>query len=139
MSRFNHVERERAIGMLHAGRRAAVVAGRAVVPLRALEEAWRTQTKKTLTTEVAIRPRLPYGGSSVMVWGGVKYRAYTDMYVIQNNFTARLYCNEIITSIAILFLSIQGHRTKFQPNNAHPHTATITMNLLNQQQVDVLH
>lgn len=100
------------------------------------QRVWRRRGERY--AEAAVRPRVAYGGPSVMVWGGITFQGRTELYVIQNNLNARRYCDEILAPIVVPFLTRQRQRVTFQQDNARPHTARVSMGFLQQNNVDVL-
>ena len=60
------------------------------------------------------------------------------MVVIRGNLNARCYIIEVLRPHVIPFLRNKGPAVTFQHDNARPHTALITQQLLAQNNVDVL-
>ena len=63
----------------------------------------------------AVFRRLPFGGGSVMVWGGICDQQWTDLIVIDGNLTAHLYINQVLRPVLVPFLQHQP-RLSFQQN-----------------------
>ena len=78
-----------------------------------------------------------FGGGSVMVWGGICGDRKTDLLVIEGNLTARRYIDVVLRPIVLPFVQ-QNQGTLFQQDNATPHTAVVTRNFLNNNNVNVL-
>ena len=90
------------------------------------------RTSRCCVTEVE-----PYGGGSFMVWGGICGDSKTDLVIIRGNLTARRYIDEVLQPVVIPWL-FQNPRTVYQHDNATPHTAVITRNFLNANNVHLL-
>lgn len=80
--------------------------------------------------------RRPFGGGSVMVWGGITANARTPLVVIDGNLTGARYRDEILQAHVIPF--VQQHHVTLQHDNARPHVARVVTDFLTQQNVDVL-
>ena len=79
----------------------------------------------------------PFGGGGVMVWGAICNDQKTRLVTIQGNLTAQRYRDEVLRPVVLPF--VQQHQgTLFQHDNARPHTARLTTDFLNRQNVDVL-
>ena len=96
---------------------------------------WRLPGERFHQANVIERDR--FGGGSVMVWGGISNRAKTDLVTIGGTLTSVRYCDEVIEPVVVPFLR-QRHATIFQHDNARPHTANNTKDLLRQNNVNVL-
>lgn len=96
---------------------------------------WRRRGERMDPANVVERDR--YGGGSVMVWAGITNRAKTDIVSVRGNLNAVRYCNEIIRPVVLPFMR-QGHAQIFQQDNARPHVARHTMDLLRANNVNVL-
>lgn len=78
-----------------------------------------------------------YGGGSVMIWGGTCHGAKTDIVTVAGNLTSVRYCAEIIEHVVVPFIR-QRHASIFQQDNARPHSARHTQEILRQNYTDVL-
>ena len=78
-----------------------------------------------------------FGGGSVMVWGGIMGRTKTNLIVVQGNFNAQGYINQILQPEAVPFLQRQGPAILMH-DNARPHVARIYRQFLNRNNVNVL-
>ena len=67
----------------------------------------------------------PFGGDSVMVWGGISVRGKTDLVIIEGNLNAERYRDEILEPVAIPYLRNMGPTAILQDDNARPHRARI--------------
>ena len=79
-----------------------------------------------------------WGGQSVMVWGGISYNHRTDLVIVEGSLTARHYINEIIEPHLFPFMRAHNDVVTFQQDNARPHTACITRDSQNQNNIQVL-
>ena len=73
-----------------------------------------------------------------MVWGGISWHHKTQLIVVDGNLTARRYIDEILEPEKVPFLRNNGDVTLFQQDNAHAHSARLTMDFFNQNGVQVL-
>ena len=96
---------------------------------------WRRKGERLDAANVIERDR--YGGGSVMVWGGMCQEGTTDLVTVAGTLTSQRYCDEIIMPVVVPY--IQGHNVAvFQQDNARPHTARHTQDVLRQNNIDVL-
>ena len=72
-----------------------------------------------------------------MVGAGISNRSKTGIVSVRGNLNAMRYCNEIFRPVILQFMR-QGHAQIFQQDNARPHVARHTMNLLRANNVNVL-
>ena len=79
-----------------------------------------------------------WGGDSVMVWGGISWHHKTQLIVVDGNLTAHRYIYEILEPEVVLFLHNNGDVRLFQQDNAHAHSARLTMDFFNQNGMQVL-
>ena len=64
----------------------------------------------------------PFGGGSVMVWGGISAVGKTPLIVINGNMTAQRYRDEVLQPVALPYLRRNlGPNAVFQDDNARPH------------------
>ncbi|XP_067678666.1 uncharacterized protein [Haliotis asinina] len=77
-----------------------------------------------------------FGGSSVMIWGGVAMNGRTDIVVVNENLTGQRYCDEILIPIVFPFLRTMPGNVVFQDGNARPHRARIVAACLQQHGVN---
>lgn len=85
-----------------------------------------------------IQTVVPFGGGSVMVWGGISGQGKTDLVVVDGNLNAQRYIDQILRPVLLPFLQQHNNRTLFQQDNARPHTARITREFLQRNNVNVL-
>ena len=77
------------------------------------------------------------GGGSVMVWAGIHHDGKTDLVRVPGNLTAQRHCDGIIEPVVVPYL--QQHNIGIsQHDNARPHTARHTQNILRIHNVSVL-
>lgn len=88
--------------------------------------------------DACVIQRQPFGGGSVMVWGGISFRGRTQLVIVQGNLTGVRYRDEIIQPHVLPFVQGQGRRMTFQHDNARPHVARVVTDILVQRNVDVL-
>ena len=78
------------------------------------------------------------GGASVMVWARISFNHKSPLVVINGNITARRYINGVLDPVMVPFLNTNPDITVFQQDNARPHTAHITRQYMQQENVEVL-
>lgn len=71
-----------------------------------------------------------------MVWAGICHRGQTELVTIAGNLNAVRYCDEIVVPVVVPFLL--RHARLFQQDNARPHTARHTQDVLRRNNVAVL-
>ena len=96
---------------------------------------WRRDGERIDPANVIQHDR--FGGSSVMVWGGISHRGKTDLVTVHRNLNAMRYCNETVQPALLPFLC-QGHAIIFQLDNAWCHVARHRMHFLQANNVNVL-
>ena len=69
--------------------------------------------------------------------GGISSYGKTRLDIVNGNLNSQRYCAEIVVPVVVPFLN-QGQVTIFQQNNARPHTARHTQDVLRQNNIDVL-
>jgi hypothetical protein len=77
-----------------------------------------------------------FGGGSVMMWAAISNDRKTDLVHVPGNLTAVRYRDEIIQPH--LMQVIDRQRELFQQDNARPHTVRVTMDYLEQNNINVL-
>jgi len=87
---------------------------------------------------IRVREGDRWGGSSVMVWGGISEDHRTQLVCIDGNLTAQRYIDHILEPVVIPFLQQHGDVTTFQQDNARPHSARITTDYMNTADINVL-
>ena len=80
--------------------------------------------------------RRPFGGGSVMVWGGISSRGRTALVVVDGILTGIRYRDEIIRPHVLPF--VQQRNATLQQDNARPHVARVVTDFLTQNNVNVL-
>ena len=78
-----------------------------------------------------------YGGGSVMIWAGFSQHTKTNALVIVGNLNAARYQNEILRPVAIPHIR-ENRGMIFMQDNARPHTARTTLQLLQENNVRTL-
>ena len=100
------------------------------------ERVWRRDHERY--AECCIREVDRWGGPSVMVWGGINTNFRTELVTIAGNLTAQRYVDEVLEPHLIPFMEAHPAVTLFQQDNATPHTARLTRNFLDEQNVELL-
>ena len=79
-----------------------------------------------------------WGGSSVMVWGGISDHYRTPLVVMEGNVTARRYIDEIVHPVVVPFMAAHRDVHVFQQDNARPHSARLTQDFLEQHEINIM-
>ena len=77
-----------------------------------------------------------YGGGSVMMWAAISNDSKTELVQVPGNLTAVRYRDEILQPH--LMQVIDQQRELFQHDNARPYTARLSMDYLEQNDINVL-
>ncbi|KAF2880860.1 hypothetical protein ILUMI_25315 [Ignelater luminosus] len=86
-----------------------------------------------------VNPRRAFNGGSVMVWGGVSYDHRTDLVIIPRpGMTALRYIREVLRPHVLPMRRRMGRRFVFMQDNARPHTAQVTRNFFEDNNVEVI-
>ena len=80
--------------------------------------------------------RRPFGGDSVIVWGGISSRGRTALVVVDGTLTGIRYRDEIIRPHVLPF--VQQHSATLQQDNVRQHVALVVIDFLIQNNVNVL-
>lgn len=81
--------------------------------------------------------RVAYGGGGVMVWAGICHGHRTRLHFIDGNLNGQRYRDEILRPIVVPFMELHNVGT-FQHDNARPHTARISRDFLQEEDIHVL-
>lgn len=82
---------------------------------------------------------VPYGGGSVMVWGGINLRAKTDLHVFpRGSLTAQRYIADVLQEYVVPFAPFIGENFLFMQDNARPHVANVVMDYLSEVDIRTL-
>ena len=83
-----------------------------------------------------------FGGGSVLVWGGIMAGNKTRLIVINGNVNAQTYINDVFAVEALPFIQFHGPNAcsmvTFMHDNARPRSPTITRQVLERNNVNVL-
>jgi hypothetical protein len=73
-----------------------------------------------------VHETVPFGGGSIMMWGGITINACKDLVVIRNSeLTARWYIDEILEPQVIPRANVVGKNFILMRSNARTHIAHI--------------
>lgn len=99
---------------------------------------WRRPGERYL--DCTVDERVPFGGGSIMVWGGISLNGRTELVVIrEGSMTARRYIDEVIEPHVVPFAENVGPEFILQQDNARPHTARIVQDYLNVHNIEVMY
>lgn len=81
----------------------------------------------------------PYGGGSIMVWGGITLGGRTTLYIIEGGaLTSGRYVLEILQGIVLPFKPFIGDGFTLMHDNARPHTAALVSRFIEEAGLEVL-
>ena len=75
---------------------------------------------------------------SVMVWSGIKHQVKVDLVVIRGNLNAQGYINDVLCPVVVPFINNQNGPVIFQQDNARPHTARVTTQFVQGNNINVM-
>lgn len=99
------------------------------------QRVWRRRGERYDVQNVVQRDR--YGGGSIMVWGGIGRNGKTDLITVRGTLTADRYCAQIVQPVIVPYTR-QRPGLIVQQDNARPHTARLTMNMFNANNIQLL-
>lgn len=86
------------------------------------ERVWRRRHERF--AQACFSHRVPFGGGSVMFWGGIQYDARTELVVVPRPaLTAQRYVEDILEEHVVPFAPFIGENFKLMHDNARPHSA----------------
>lgn len=95
------------------------------------ERVWRRRGERF--AQACFSPRVPFGGGSVMFWGGIQYDARTELVVIPRPaLTAQRYVTDILEEHVVPFAPFVGHQFQLMHDNARPHSAAAVRGYLRE-------
>jgi len=100
------------------------------------ERVWRRTGERY--ADACVRQADRWGGPSVMVWAGISNRYRTPLVVIQGILNARRYIDEVLEPHMVPFMEQHQDLAIFQQDNARAHSARLTMNFLNENNINVM-
>lgn len=72
-----------------------------------------------------------------MVWAGISHVGKTNLIILNRNLNAQRYRDEILAPVVILYIQA-NHNAIFQQVNARPHTARLTTQFLQANNINVM-
>lgn len=100
------------------------------------QRVWRRRGERF--ADACVRQANRWGGASVMVWGGITARHRTPLVVLDGTLTAQRYVDNILRPVVLPFLEQHADVTTLQQDNARPHSARVTRDFLNENNVTVM-
>ena len=91
----------------------------------------------TLTLAQCVKQTDRFRGGSVMVWAGINNNRKTNLVIINGNLSAQRYRDGILAPVVIPYVKANPN-VIFQQDNARPHTARLTTQYLQANNVDVM-
>ena len=95
-------------------------------------------TSKRTLSDACVREVDRFGGGSVMVWGGISFNSRTQLIIFNGNLTGQRYRDEILAPVEVPHFNVNRNVTIFQKDNARCHTARVSVDYLQQQNIDLL-
>ncbi len=96
---------------------------------------WRRKGERYDARNVMQRDR--FGGSSIMMWGGISRNSKTALVTVPGTLTAVRYCDEFVVPVIVPYLR-QRDGVILQQDNARPHTARHTRAVFEQYGIETL-
>lgn len=98
---------------------------------------WRRPGERN--SQCCIVAKEPYGGGSLMFWGGISWEARTELVPIRGgSLTAQRYLAEILEDHVMPYMPFIGENALLMHDNARPHVAHIVRDYLNEVNIDTL-
>lgn len=105
---------------------------------RRRQTVWRTSNDNSYDDKY-LQPTVKHGGGSVMVWGCFSWHGVGRLQVIEGKMTAQVYCNILRDNLKQSAETMGlGRIFKFQQDNDPKHTARITKQYFEDNEVDLL-
>jgi hypothetical protein len=79
-----------------------------------------------------------YGGRSIMVWGGISKDGRTELVMVPQRLNAQIYVETILQEHVMPFANNFGDDFILQQDNSRVHTANLTVNFLQDQEIQVM-
>ena len=73
-----------------------------------------------------------------MVWGGITFNSRTQLIIVNGNLTGQHYRDGILAPVVVPYFNVNRNITIFQQDNARCHTARVSVDYLQQQNIDLL-
>ncbi|GFU99199.1 transposable element Tcb2 transposase [Trichonephila clavipes] len=96
---------------------------------------WRERGSRNHPSNIIERDR--YGGSGVLVWGGIMLGSRTDLHIFDaGSVNGTRYCNEILLPYVRLFRGAMGLQFLFMDDNAPCHRTVAAEQLLESEDIE---
>lgn len=94
------------------------------------ERVWRRSGERFASCNIS--PKVPFGGGSVMFWGGICFDGRTELVPIRvTSMNANYYLENIVVEHVMPFVPFLGPNCLFMQDNARPHVARQVIDYLN--------
>lgn len=100
------------------------------------EHVWRRRGERFQRD--CIREADRWGGASIMAWAAISFKSRTPLVMLDGNLNAQRYVDEILQREVIPFLDEHPEIQFFQQDNARPHSARLSRDFLEDNDVQVL-
>ena len=80
-----------------------------------------------------------WGGANVMIWAAVSFRYKSPLHFCDQSLTGQRNRDEILAPYVVPMFQAHQDLRIFQQDNARPHTARVSMNFLQAQNVNCMH
>lgn len=95
---------------------------------------WRRREERFIPSTV--QTSVPFGGGSVMVWGGISINDKTDLVIIRNGgLTAQRYVDEVLSTQVVPRAQVEGQNFILMQDGARPHSARQSIQFLEDHHI----
>ncbi|GFS95157.1 transposable element Tcb2 transposase [Trichonephila clavipes] len=95
---------------------------------------WRDRGSRN--NSAFVQESVRFGGGGVLVYGGISFDGRTDLYIIRDGpLTARLYRDEILRPIVVLYAAAIGEDFILMDDNCRPHRANLVEDFLFEKEI----
>ena len=98
---------------------------------------WRRQNERLAACCINEVDR--WGGANVMIWAAVSFRYKSPLHFCDRSLTGQRYRDEILAPYVVPMFQAHQDLRIFQQDNARPHTARVSMNVLQAHNVNCMH
>ena len=98
---------------------------------------WRRQNERLAACCINEVDR--WGGANVMIWAAVSFRYKSPLHFCDRSLTGQRYRDEILAPYVVPMFQAHQDLRIFQQDNARPHTARVSVNFLQAQNVNCMH
>ena len=101
------------------------------------ERVWRRAGERFASCNIS--PKIPFGGGSVMFWGGICFNGRTELVPIRvRSMDANFYLGNIVVEHVVPFVPFLGPNGLFMQDNARPHVARQVIDYLDHVAIPLM-